>query len=60
MKAIGLSFFVILFLTGCAPNIGVGIGAVAVSPDGRAATEILADSQTGIHGSVTLGTDIRL
>ena len=57
---ISLSFFVILVLTGCTPNIGVGIGGVVISDDGIAASEVLADSQTGIHGSVTMGSDMKL
>ena len=51
-------------LTACSQNVGVGIGVVGVSTSGdglsAAATEIHADSQTGVHGSVTMGTDIRL
>ena len=60
MKTIGLSFFVILFLTACTPSIGVGVGGVVASGDGIAASEIHADSETGIHGSIAVGTDIRL
>jgi len=60
MKTIFLSLCVMLFLTGCSPKIGVGVGGVAVSPNGMAASEVLADSQTGIHGSITMGTDMRL
>jgi len=60
MKTISLSLFVILFLTSCTPNIGVGVGGVIISDDGIAASEVLADSQTGIHGSVTMGSDMRL
>lgn len=60
MKMISLSLLVILVLTGCTPNIGVGVGGVAISDDGIAASEVLADSQTGIHGSVSMGSDMRL
>ena len=60
MKMISLSLFVILVLTSCTPNIGVGVGGVIISDDGIAASEVLADSQTGIHGNVTMGTDMRL
>ena len=49
-----------LFLTGCSPKIGMGVGGVVISDDGIAASEVLADSQTGIHGSVIMGTDMRL
>ncbi len=60
MKTISLSLFIILFLTACTPSIGVGIGGVVASGDGIAASEVHADSQTGIHGSIAMGTDIRL
>ena len=60
MKIILLSLCVMLFLTGCSPKIGVGVGGVVISDDGIAASEVLADSQTGIHGSVIMGTDMRL
>jgi hypothetical protein len=61
MKIIGL-FFILLFLTACSQNIGMGIGVAGISTSGNnmAATEIVADSDTGIHGSVSVGTDIRL
>ena len=61
MKMIGL-FFLLIFLTACSQNVGVGIGVAGVSTSGHnmAATQIVADSDTGIHGSVTMGTDIRL
>jgi hypothetical protein len=60
MKLLSLSLFIVIFFTGCSPRIGVGIGGVAVSPDGMAASEILVDSETGVHGSITMGTDMRL
>ncbi len=60
MKIILLSLCVMLFLTGCSPKIGMGVGGVVISDDGIAASEVLADSQTGIHGSVIMGTDMRL
>ena len=59
MKIIGF-FFLLLSLTACSQNVGVGVAGVGTSGDGSAATEIHADSETGIHGSVTMGTDIRL
>ena len=61
MRVIGL-FFLLLSLTACSQNVGYGIGVAGVgtSGDGIAATEIVADSQTGIHGSISMGTDIRL
>jgi len=60
MKTISLSLFILLFLTACSPRIGVGVGGVVISDDGIAASEVLADSQTGIHGSITMGSDMRL
>ena len=61
MKTIALFIFLIL-LTACSQNVGAGIGVAGVSTSGNsvAATEIIADSQTGIHGSISMGTDIRL
>ena len=60
MKTISLALFIILFLTACTPSIGVGVAGVALSSDGMAASEVVADSETGFHGSVTMGTDMRL
>ena len=60
MKMIGLSLLFILGLTACTPRIGVGIGGIVSSGDGIAVSEVHADSETGVHGSVTMGTDIRL
>ena len=61
MKSIGF-FFILLSFTACSQNVGAGISVVGMgtSGDSCAATEIHADTQTGIHGSVTMGTDIRL
>jgi hypothetical protein len=60
MKIILFLIVTVFILAGCTPNIGVGIGGVVVSDDGIAASEVVADSQTGIHGSVTMGSDMRL
>ena len=60
MKLLSLSLFVFLLFTGCSPRIGVGIGGVVVSDDGITASEVHADSETGVHGSITMGTDMRL
>lgn len=61
MKMIGL-FFLLLLLTACSQNVGYGLGVAGVSTSGNsiAGTKIIADSETGIHGSVSMGTDIRL
>ena len=51
-----------LFLTACTPSIGAGVGVAGVSSAGygAAGTEIIADSETGVHGSVVMGTDIHM
>ena len=61
MKMIGL-FFLFMLLTACSQNVGYGLGVAGVSTSGHsiAGTEIIADSETGIHGSVVVGTDMRL
>jgi len=61
MKTISL-FFLLMFLTACSQNIGYGIGVAGVSSsgDGIAGAEIHSDSETGMYGSVGVGTDIRL
>ena len=61
MKTIALFVFLIL-LTACSQNVGAGIGVAGVntSENSVAATNIIADSETGIHGSISMGTDIRL
>jgi hypothetical protein len=41
-------------------GVGIGVIGMGTSGDSNAATEIHADSETGINGSVTLGSDIRL
>ena len=60
IKTITLSLFIILFLTACSKNVGYGIGVAGIAASGNslAGTEIIADSQTGIHGSVTMGTGV--
>lgn len=60
MKILSLALFLVLCLTACSPRIGAGIGGVVISGDGMTATELIADSETGVHGSVTMGNDIRL
>ena len=61
MKITGF-FFILFFLTACSQNVGAGIGLAGISSSdsNMAATEIVADTQTGVHGSMTMGTDIRL
>lgn len=60
MKIIGLSIFLMLALPACTPRVGVGIGGVAVSGNEVAASGLYADSASGVHGSVSMGTAVRL
>ncbi len=60
MKLILFMISLILFLTACSPRIGASVGGVVISGDDIAASEVIADSQTGVHGSVTMGSDMRL
>jgi|GEM_PF-1533271 len=61
MKTISL-FFLLIVLTACSQNVGYGLGVAGVNASGNSmgGTEIIADSETGIHGSVVVGGDIRL
>ena len=61
MKWMGI-LFVVLFLTSCTQNVGIGLGVAGMTTagDNVAATEITADSQTGIHGSISTGSYIGL
>jgi len=60
MKTIILSFLAMLLLSGCSPRIGVGIGGAAISGNTMTASEVHVDSESGVHGSVGVGTDITL
>ena len=62
MKKTLLFLISIFVLTACSQNIGYGVGVTGVTSSGNsaAATDIFADSKTGIHGSVVVGTDMRL
>ncbi len=59
-KVVNLAFLLLLCLTACSPRIGVGVGGVVASSDGIAASEVVADTQSGVHGSVSMGTDLGL
>lgn len=61
MKMIGI-VLLLISLTACSPKVGYGIGVTGFTAvnDNIAATEISADSETGIHGSIGMGSDIRL
>ena len=60
MKSIALSMLLMLLLSACTPRVGIGIGGVAVSENEVAASELYADSESGVHGSVSMGTTIGL
>lgn len=60
LKMINLAFLLIVCLTACSPRIGVGVGGVVASGDGIAASEVYADSESGVHGSISMGTDMGL
>lgn len=60
MKMFSLAFFMIFCFTACSPRVGIGVGGVVASGDGIAATEVYADNESGVHGSVSMGTSIRL
>jgi hypothetical protein len=61
MKTIGF-VFLLFFFTACSQNVGAGVGVAGISTSGNnaAATEIFADTETGLHGSISMGTGIRL
>ena len=61
MKSLGLSLFIIFILNGCASSFGIGLcGVTGVGGNGIAASEVHLDSSGEVHGSVAIGTDIRL
>lgn len=60
MRLLGLSLLFMVCFSACSPRIGIGVGVGGVAGDGVAASQVIADSETGIHGSVTTGADIRL
>ena len=59
-RMVSLAFLLLLSLTACSPRVGVGIGGVMASSNGIAATEVVADTQSGVHGSVSMGTELGL
>ena len=58
MKLVLFMISLILFLTACSPRIGANVGGVVISGDDIAASEVTVDSDTGIHGSLSTGSDI--
>ncbi|GIU00002.1 hypothetical protein TSL6_05080 [Sulfurovum sp. TSL6] len=60
LKIINLAFLLIVCLTACSPRIGVGVGGIVASGDSIAASEVVADSEHGVHGSISMGTDMGL
>ncbi|UPT78573.1 hypothetical protein MN086_05335 [Sulfurovum sp. XGS-02] len=57
-KMLHLAFLLMLSLTACTPRIGVG--GVVASSDGIAASEVVVDSQSGVHGNLSVGTHLEL
>jgi predicted small secreted protein len=49
-----------LFLTACSPSIGIGLGGSTISGNLITTSEVHMNSDTGVHGSVGVGTDISL
>lgn len=41
-------------------NVGIDVAGVGIAGNSIAATEIVSNTETGIHGSITTGEDIRL
>lgn len=60
MKMISLAFLMLFCFTACSPRIGIGVGGVVASGDTIAASEVYADNESGVHGSVSMGTQMRL
>ncbi len=60
LKMITLAFLLLLCFTACSPRIGVGVGGAVASSDSIAATEVYADSESGVHGNVSMGTVLGL
>ena len=55
-----LALLSMLCFTACTPRVGVGLGGVVASGDSIAASEVVAESDSGVHGSVSMGTYIGL
>lgn len=60
IKRIISALLLTLLFTACTPRIGVGIGGFAASGDTVAASEVHTDTESGVHGSVGVGTTIGL
>jgi hypothetical protein len=60
MKLIGLSLFIVLFITACTPHVGIGIGSAATLGNGSIGVSEVHINESGVHGSVGVGTDINL
>ena len=50
----------VLFLNGCDSTVGVGLGGVMYNGQTATSTEIYMDEKEGIHGNVTVGSEITL
>ncbi|GIT97673.1 hypothetical protein [Sulfurovum sp. TSL1] len=59
-RVVNLALLLLLSLTACTPHAGVGVGGVVASSNGIAATEVVAETQNGVHGNVFMGTELGL
>ncbi|HSR73829.1 MAG TPA: hypothetical protein VLL31_03215 [Sulfurovum sp.] len=60
IRRMSLALLSMLCFTACTPRVGVGLGGVVASGDSIAASEVVAESDSGVHGSVSMGTYIGL
>ena len=60
LKRMSAALLLAFLLTACTPRIGVGIGGALASGDTIAASEVYTDSESGVHGSVSMGTTLGL
>ena len=60
LKRMSPALLLALVLTACTPSVGVGIGGVVTSGDTIAASEVYTDSESGVYGSVSMGTTLGL
>ena len=60
LKRMSPALLLALVLTACTPRFGLGIGGVVASDDTIAASEVYTDSESGVHGSISMGTTLGL
>jgi len=59
MKIFFFAVFILLILSACSPNLGLGVGAVAMSSNASTGTSLTADMQTGVHGAVIIDSGMK-